>query len=109
LYFFNSFSQSLVPRSRLILRCLAFKYFLICWRAEAVATQFNQLRCGLRSAEVMISTISPLFNAVLIGIISPLILASLACKPISVWILKAKSRAVAPGGRLMTLPLGVKA
>ena len=59
-------------------------------------------------AEVIISTISPLFSTWSIVTILPFTLAPTHLQPICVCILKAKSRGVAPAGNSMTSPLGVK-
>jgi hypothetical protein len=101
-------SQSFRPRATLVVRLLRLSQRLSSWRAPAVAAEASRPRVGVLSSDVRISTMSPVLRTVLSGDAEPFTRAPDAWSPISVWILKAKSRAVAPGGRLTTLPLGVK-
>ena len=79
-------------------------------RACEVLTILSQSRLGpFACGEVKISIISPFCSLYVIGIILPLAFAPTILLPTWVWIAKAKSIAVEPFGRGITLPCGVNA
>ena len=71
-------------------------------------TNFNQSLLGpFELSDAKISTMSPFFNGVIIGIILLLILQPVIWFPISSCMLYAKSIDVAPLGKTFILPFGV--
>ncbi len=84
----------------------------ILFRARVLFTNVSQSWLGGPASggffEVKTSTTSPLFSAVSSGTRRPLTLAPIVRCPISVCTAYAKSTGVAPDGRPMTRPFGVK-
>ena len=106
---FNSRAIISFPRS--IFKSLSF-FLNHCWifvLADELFTNFNQSLLGpLLLSFVIISTISPLCNGVIIGIILLFILAPTILFPMSACIEYAKSIGVDPFGNVFICPFGVK-
>mmetsp|Transcript_6195 Transcript_6195/g.16206 ORF Transcript_6195/g.16206 Transcript_6195/m.16206 type:complete len:208 (+) Transcript_6195:319-942(+) len=89
-------------------RRFALTHRRISVRALPETTRASHSGCGSTASDVMTSIRSPLRRGASIGCTWPLTRADSHVLPREVWIAYAKSRGVAPRGRRMTSPRGVK-
>ena len=106
--FFISFSTSSLPFTIFSSLCVFLNQLNILLFAPELLINFNQSMIGpLDCSDVIISTISPFFSSVIIGIILLFILHPVMWCPISACILYAKSIGVLPFGKDFISPFGV--